>query len=73
MAKKTREIVPIDLDGMITLPQAAKLVDVCETYMRVLIKKGKVRGVKFGRNYLVDKKSALAFQRIPGAGRPKSR
>lgn len=71
MAKKAGKIVQIDLDGLITLPKAAKLIDLREQYVRRLVQAGRITGVKFGRNYLVNKASALAYQKKPGAGRPR--
>jgi len=72
MAKKTkRKIMPIDLEDMVTLPQAAKLMDVAESYVRNLIRQKRVTGFKFGRNYLVNRASAAAFKKKPGYGRPK--
>lgn len=64
-------MIPIDLDGMLTLPQAAKLMDLDETYVRRLVTSGKIAGVKFGRNYLVSRESAMHFQKTPGRGRPR--
>lgn len=73
MAKKKTKIMPIDLEEMVTLPEAAKLIDLNETYIRRLVVAGRIAGIKFGRNYLVNKQSALAFQKTPGHGRPKIR
>lgn len=73
MAKKKTKIMPINLEEMITLPEAAKLLDFAEAYVRRLVRAGRISGFKFGRNYLVHKKSALAFEKTPGAGRPKVR
>jgi excisionase family DNA binding protein len=73
MAKKARKVTPIDLEEMVTLPEAARLLDFNETYIRRLVIMGRIVGIKFGRNYLVNKKSALAFQKTPGSGRPKLR
>jgi excisionase family DNA binding protein len=73
MAKKKRKIMPIDLEEMVTLPEAAKLLDVDQTYVRLLVKQGRIAGFKFGRNYLVNRQSAVSFQKKPGYGRPKSK
>jgi hypothetical protein len=62
---------PIDLSQFISLPEAARMADVADTWMRRLVREGKVAGVKIGRNYLVNKSSAAAFQRHPTAGRPR--
>ncbi len=65
--------MPIDLEEMVTLPDAAKLMDVAESYVRKLVREKRVVGLKFGRNYLVSRQSAAKFQKKPGYGRPKSR
>lgn len=65
--------MPIDLEEMVTLPEAAKLMDVAESYVRKLVREKRVTGLKFGRNYLVSRQSACLFQKKPGYGRPKSR
>lgn len=61
----------MDLANAISLPEAAKLADVTEFWMRNLVQSGKVLGIKIGRNYLVDRDSAKAFDRHPSAGRPR--
>jgi excisionase family DNA binding protein len=71
MAKKKTKVMPIDLEEMITLPQAAKLMDCAESYVRKLVREKRVAGLKFGRNFLVNRASAAAFQKKPGYGRPK--
>lgn len=73
MAKKKPKIMPIDLEEMITLPEAAKLMDCAESYVRNLIRQQRVIGFKFGRNFLVNRASAAAFRKKPGYGRPKIR
>lgn len=65
------ENTKIDLAEMITLPEAAKLLDFDQTYLRRLVQTGRIEGFKFGRNYLVNRKSALAFEKTPGHGRPR--
>jgi len=67
------ETTKIDLDDMVTLPEAAQLMDCAESYVRKLVREKRVIGVKFGRNFLVDKSSAAAFKKKPGYGRPKSK
>jgi hypothetical protein len=72
MAKKQKHTrPPMDLADAVSLPEAAKLADVTEAWMRKLVASGKVVGVKIGRNYLVDRHSAKAFDRHPSAGRPR--
>jgi hypothetical protein len=72
MSKKTRKSAPaFDLENAIPLPEAAKLADVTEVWMRKLVAQGTVRGLKIGKNYLVDRRSAAAYTRTPGMGRPR--
>lgn len=71
MAKKKSKIMPIDLEEMVTLPAASQLMDCAESYVRKLVRDGRLDGLKFGRNYLISKQAALAFRKIPGRGRPK--
>lgn len=66
-----KETNKINLEDMITLPEAAKLMDCAESYVRKLVREKKVSGFKFGRNYLVNRASAEAFKKKPGYGRPK--
>lgn len=68
-----KETTKINLEEMVTLPEAAKLLDFAEPYVRRLVKAGRISGFKFGRNYLINKRSALAFQKSPGRGRPKTK
>jgi hypothetical protein len=70
--KKAKPKAPVmDLADAVSLPEAAKLAGVTDFWMRKLIQAGKVLGVKIGRNYLVDRNSAKAFDRHPSAGRPR--
>ncbi len=62
----------MDLANAVSLPEAAKLADVTDFWMRQLVQSGRVLGVKIGRNYLVDRDSAKAFDRHPSAGRPRA-
>jgi hypothetical protein len=73
MPRKTKQPKQpvMDLANAISLPEAAKLADVTEFWMRNLVQSGKVLGIKIGRNYLVDRDSAKAFDRHPSAGRPR--
>ena len=73
MAKKPKKVEPlIELGNLVSVPEAARLAGVDARYMRTLVGTGKVRGVKAGRNYLVDRAAAEAFERQPGMGRPKT-
>lgn len=76
MATKKKTPPPVKqtaiiLEDMIPLPEAAALADVSEAYLRRLVNAGKVTGFKLGRNYLVSRSSAAAFDRHPTAGRPR--
>jgi excisionase family DNA binding protein len=53
------------------LPEAAELAGVTEQWMRRLVNSGRVRGVRIGRNYLVDRSAAAEFERHPYLGRPR--
>ncbi len=68
---KDKKMTNINLNDYVSVPKAAKLAKVSEKWMRQLIIDGKVKGMKVGRNYLVDRKSAIAFDRHPTAGRPR--
>ena len=60
-----------ELGDMIPLPEAAGLADVTEQWLRLLVKAGRVHGLKIGKNYLVSRSSAEQFRRHPSAGRPR--
>lgn len=70
-AKQPAKQTAIILEEMVSLPEAAKLADVSEAYLRRLVNAGKIVGFKLGRNYLVSAASAKAFDRHPTAGRPR--
>jgi hypothetical protein len=57
----------------ISLPEAARLADVTERWMRQLVQDGKVAGMKVGRNYIVSRASAAAYVRSETEGRPRAR
>jgi hypothetical protein len=59
------------LADMIPLPEAAGLADITEQWLRMLVKAGRVHGLKIGKNYLVSRSSAEQFRRHPTAGRPR--
>jgi hypothetical protein len=69
--KRKKTPPPLAIDQLIPLPRAAELADVSPGWLRQLVADGKVRGVKIGRNYLVDLESAKAFTRHPFLGRPR--
>jgi hypothetical protein len=56
----------------IPLPEAARLADVTERWMRSLVQGGRVVGLKVGRNYIVSRASAAAYVRSETEGRPRS-
>jgi hypothetical protein len=71
-SKKKKPTAPVmDLANAVSLPEASRLADVSEGWMRTLVQTGKIMGVKIGRNYLVDRDSAKAFDRHPSVGRPR--
>jgi len=55
----------------ISLPEAARLADVTERWMRHLVQSGRVVGMKVGRNYIVARASAAAYVRSETGGRPR--
>jgi hypothetical protein len=56
----------------IPLPEAARLADVTERWMRSLVQGGRVVGLKVGRNYIVSRASAAAYVRSETEGRPRA-
>jgi hypothetical protein len=58
-------------DDWISLPAAAQLADVSDKWMRCLVEKGRVKGRKVGRNYVVSRASAAAYVRTENQGRPR--
>lgn len=62
-------------DGADLMPlvEAAALADVTEQWLRALVKAGKVRGRKAGRNWRVSRADVEFFRRHPTAGRPRFR
>lgn len=58
---------------MLPLVQAAALADITEQWLRMLVKAGKIRGRKAGRNWLVARVDVEYFARHPSAGRPRFR
>jgi hypothetical protein len=55
----------------IRLIEAAAIADVTEQWLRLMVKSGKVRGVKVGRNWQVSRVDVEWFQRHPTMGRPR--
>jgi excisionase family DNA binding protein len=55
----------------IRLIEAAAIADVTEQWLRLMVKSGKVRGVKVGRNWQVSRSDVEWFQRHPTMGRPR--
>ncbi len=62
-----------DAGDMVPLVAAAAAADITEQWLRQLVKAGKVRGRKAGRNWLVSAADVAFFQRHPTAGRPRLR
>ena len=72
--KKTKSKKPaviVDISKLIPLPEAAELAGVREQWLRLLVKDGRVKGIRIGKNWLVDRESAAAYERRPGMGRPR--
>lgn len=55
----------------IRLVEAAAIADVTEQWLRLMVKAGKVKGVKVGRNWTVSRTDVEWFQRHPTMGRPR--
>ena len=55
------------------LVAAAAAADITEQWLRQLVKAGRVRGRKVGRNWLVAAADVAFFSRHPTAGRPRLR
>ena len=71
---KTKSKLPammVDMSKLIPLPEAAELAGVREQWLRLLVKSGKVKGIRLGNNWFVDRESAAAFERDPSRGRPR--
>lgn len=60
-----------ELADLVPLVQAAHVADVTEQWLRLLVKSGKIRGRKSGRNWLVSSADVAFFTRHPTAGRPR--
>lgn len=63
--------VPGSPRDLVSLPEAARLADVSEVWLRKLVKSGRVYGCPVGRSYVVSAASAARFKRHPTAGRPR--
>lgn len=62
--------VAIEYVGLVA---AAAAADITEQWLRQLVKAGKVRGHKIGRNWTVAAADVAFFARHPTAGRPRAR
>ena len=60
-----------DVTDWTGLVAAAAVADVTEQWLRLLVKAGKVRGRKVGRNWQVSMADVTYFQRHPTMGRPR--
>jgi hypothetical protein len=60
-------------ETFVGLVEGAAIADVTEQWMRQLVKSGKVRGHKAGRNWRVSLADCQWFARHPTAGRPRQR
>lgn len=56
---------------LVSIPQAARLADVSEVWLRRLVKAGKIAGYRVGKSYVVSAAAAARFKRHPTAGRPR--
>jgi hypothetical protein len=60
-----------DAEEMVGLVAAAAAADITEQWLRQLVKSGKIRGRKAGRNWIVSRADVAFFARHPTAGRPR--
>jgi hypothetical protein len=60
-------------ETFVGLVEGAAIADVTEQWLRQLVKAGKVRGHKIGRNWRVSLADCQWFARHPTAGRPRTR
>lgn len=60
-----------DDDDMVGLVAGAAVADITEQWLRELVKAGKIRGRKAGRNWIVSRADVAFFSRHPTAGRPR--
>lgn len=61
----------VDVTNLLPLPEAAELAGVREQWLRKLVQAGRVKGVRIGTRYFVDREDAAAFERHPSRGRPR--
>lgn len=69
--KAESDAMPADAGDWTGLVAAAAIADVTEQWLRLLVKAGKVRGRKVGRNWQVSMADVTFFQRHPTMGRPR--
>ncbi len=72
MKPKQKPSMPIDISQLVPLPEAAKIADISEVWLRQLVREDKVKGVRIGRYFYVNIESAKAFTRHPYLGRPRN-
>lgn len=60
------------MSDWVSLPEAARLADVTDRWMRTLVQNGRVVGLQVGRNYIVSRASAAAYVRSETEGRPRA-
>jgi hypothetical protein len=69
--KTESDNMPADAGDWIGLVSAAAAADVTEQWLRQLVKAGRIRGRKFGRNWKVSAADVAFFTRHPTMGRPR--
>ncbi len=60
------------MDKLITTAEAAKHMKRSEGYVRRLLREGRLRGVKHGRDYLIKESDAKGWKAERKPGRPKT-
>lgn len=69
--KAESDAMPADAGDWIGLVAAAAAADITEQWLRQLVKAGRIRGRKFGRNWKVSAGDVAFFTRHPTMGRPR--
>ena len=70
IARAAELAAPAGPETMMPLVAGAAAADITEQWLRKLVKAGRIRGVKPGRNWLVSAADVSFFTRHPTAGRP---
>jgi excisionase family DNA binding protein len=74
VVQQSRRCALVNLDGVVSVNQAAAVLHVSPEHVRDLVKGGRLRAIKPGRELLIDVDSLHHRSRVirPAAGRPLS-